>query len=1073
MKRVLALSLFVLLIIGSAPTTAHAALNEVVTYNGFAVDEQRNPFNGAHDLELRYFTIGDTTPLYRENFEAVPIKDGHFQVMLGQGQTGSDTASADLKDVFTQHPELSLEIRIGSTLLSPRIRILPAGHSIETRAMLSGAVSEDDEAHTKGYRAKNKRTAIQAVDLVPAKTARETPYSATHKSNPFLIDMDFLGVSEALRDMLHYEPQRQSKGDAPGREVNPLRHEDIFDRDGYRYGTRTEKIDDPLAAESQRSSGRATPGMIVDFEGISATGVAPPDTEGAVGPNHYIQVVNSAFRIYDKTGTPLTSLAQTNSLWSGAGGSCETNNSGDAIFLYDEQADRWVLTQFTLLAANAVCFAVSTTGDPTGTYYRYQFDAVRYPDYYKLGVWPDPGNNAYFMGTNTGAGGQYDIYAVDRANLIAGTTPRPVQYFQNHPNLLMPADLDGDNLPPTGTPGIFYTFRDGGESYFVPSSAIDTLDIWEFNVDWATPASSTFTLVQGIVPPELADFNWTICGFFNSDCLVQPGTSQKIDSASWWPMQRLQYRNFGSYETLVSSWTVDVLASGDHAAPRWFELRRTGGAWSMAFQGTLAPDSKHRWMPSAALDGSGNMAMGYSVLEASSTTYAGLRYATRTANSPTFDTEATQINGGGYVTGVNRWGDYASMEVDPSDDCTFWFTSEYIASSGSYTWNTRISSFKVPGCSGSVGLVATPPTRELCSSVGSTTYDITLSSPFTATTNLSVTGCPSGATCTFSPNPVVNPVAASILTISGLAGVAANTYTLAVTATDSVTPATTMSSNVYLTVYAGNPAAPSLTSPADGATGVSTTPTLAWSAVSDASSYELQVATDAGFTNIVATGIALTGTSHTLTSSLASNTMHFWRLRSVNDCGSSAFSAASDFTTVNTICFTAGVSIPDGSSSGVDDTGIVANSGTLTDLDVSIDISHTWVGDLVVTLTNESTGASVILIDQPGVPADTYGCSGDNISAVLDDEAGNPVEDECGSNPAISGTLIPNNLLSGFDGLELNGSWTLNVADVVGSFTGTFDSWCLLPSVESAPVQAIFSDGFESGNTSAWSSVIP
>ncbi len=1066
------MALFAVLAVGLTPFV-DADSSERVVFRGSAVDARQNPLVGTHDVVLRYYAAAGKTLLFQERFAAVQIDNGDFELLLGHGAAAQLEPAGDLATIFETYPEIEVEFEIGSVVQQPRIKVLPAGHSSESRDVFAGAVSDDDKGHIKGYRVKSAKTAVQTAVLRPAGTSSD-PYYATNKSNPFLVDMEFLGISQPLRDLPAVEPRRQEKGEAEGQEINPIRHEDLVDEDGIPYGTRTVKIDDPLAVESQRGSGRSTPGMLVDFAGIPATGYAPPDTEGAVGPNHYVQVVNVAFRIYDKTGAPLTNQAATNAIWAGAGGVCQSSNQGDAIFMYDEAADRWVFTQFTYPVANAVCFAVSTTSDPTGTFYLYQLNTVRIPDYYKLGVWPDPDNNAYFMGTNTGSAGQYDVYAIDRANLLAGTAPRAGQYFQNHANLLMPADLDGDTAPPAGSPGIFYTFRDGGESYFSPPSPVDTIDIWEFDVDWTTPANSTFTQVQQIVPPELADFNWSVCGFFVSSCLAQPGTSQRLDSASWWPMQRLQYRNFGSYETLAGSWTVDVLASGDHAAPRWFEMRRAGGgSWVMNQQGSFAPDSKHRWMPSAALDGSGNMAMGYSVMEASSTTYAGLRYATRAAGAADFDTEAIQINGSGSETGINRWGDYASMDVDPSDDCTFWFTSEYVATTGSFSWNTRISSFRLPNCTGSLGLSVSPPSREVCASDGSTTYDVTLVDPFVATTNLVVTGCPAGASCAFSPNPVVYPATTSVLTVSGLAGVAQNSYTMTVTATDSVNPATTMFTNVGLTVFPGNPAAPALTSPANGATDVSGTPTFTWAAASGATTYDLEVATDAAFSNIVVSQTGLTGTSYGLTVSLASSTEHFWRVRAFNPCGQSSWSAVFSFTTSTVICFSPGIAIPDNSPAGVDDPQSVATSGALIDLDVQLGITHTYVGDLMVSLTHDASGTSVVLIDRPGVPASTYGCSGNNIAVVLDDEASDPVEDACASDPAIGGTLIPTNALSAFDGLELSGGWTLNVSDHAGSDIGTLDSWCLIPSLAPPADPPFFADGFASGDTSAWTTTIP
>ena len=345
-------------------------------------------------------------------------------------------------------------------------------------------------------------------------------------------------------------------------------------------------------------------------------------------------------------------------------------------------------------------------------------------------------------------------------------------------------------------------------------------------------------------------------------------------------------------------------------------------------------------------------------------------------------------------------------------------------------------------------------------------------SPFDATTNLSVSGCPAGASCSFSPNPVVNPVNTSTLTISGLAAVTPNMYSITVTATDSVTPATTMSSDIELTVYVGTPVAPTLMIPADGTTGVSTTPTLSWAASADAILYALEVATDAGFSNIVESESALNGTSHTLTGPLSINTQYHWRMKAVNPCGPSAWSAAFNFTTknpvsVDPICSVPGVAIPDSNPGGVDDTVTFTDTGILVDLNLGAEITHTWIGDLIVTLTHEASGTSVVLIGQSS-------CDSYDISVTLDDEAADSVVGECEAGPAILGTFRPANPLSGFDGLELSGNWTLNVSDNVSSDTGTLDAWCLFPSIEGGGATGeIFSDGFESSDTSVWSATHP
>ncbi|MCP4901552.1 MAG: hypothetical protein GY906_31705, partial [bacterium] len=405
-------------------------------------------------------------------------------------------------------------------------------------------------------------------------------------------------------------------------------------------------------------------------------------------------------------------------------------------------------------------------------------------------------------------------------------------------------------------------------------------------------ANSSYTLVQEFIPPGFMEFNWSVCGFFVQDCLPQPDTSVGIDSASWWPMQRLQYRNFGSHETLAGSWTVDVTGTPDHAAPRWFELRRTSGDWSIEEQGTFAPDALHRWMPSAALDGDGNMAMGYSVV--STSVYPSLRYATRLAGSATFQDEAVLVAGGGSQThSSGRWGDYSSMEVDPSDDCTFWYTSEYIATTGTSPWQTRIGAFAVPSC---LGFGYSPLSHEVCTSIGSVEYSLILYDRFTGTTNLTLTGCPTGATCEFAPSSVIYPATTSTLTVSGLAGVAPGEYVLDVTATDASDGSNTITRSLSLVLFDGAPPPPSLSSPANGATDVSLVPTLEWAASTGAQEYDLQVASDPGFTSIVESQSGLTSLSHTL-AVLPQASTFYWRVRGTNPCGNGSWSTAFSFTT--------------------------------------------------------------------------------------------------------------------------------------------------------------------------------
>ena len=438
----------------------------------------------------------------------------------------------------------------------------------------------------------------------------------------------------------------------------------------------TEMID-PLVREPDEENPVRTPSPDLSFDGMSLQNGGsgwPPDTIGDVGPNHYVQMVNTSFAIFDKSGNTLSGPTNINQLWQGQGNACERCNDGDPVVLYDPLADRWLLSQFAVCETPYYeCIAISQTSDPTGAYYLYAFEINDYlPDYPKFGVWPD----AYYMSANESDVG---AYAFDRERMLQGQTAT-YQKFERTGNFMLPSDLDGSTSPPSGAPNYFYTMKTG-----------NILEIWEFHVDFTTPSNSTFSLSQTL---STSPFNYGVCGF-SWDCIPQKGTSQRLDVISEWPMWRLQYRNFTTHATLVGNFTVDVADFSNHAGIRWFELRKTGsGSWSIYQEGTHSPDAHHRWMGSAAMDGNGNIALGYSV--SSTTLFPAIRYATRLASDAagTLQSETTLMAGTASQTSINRWGDYSSMNVDPSDDTTFWYTNEYLTSSAQ-GWRTRIGKFKI------------------------------------------------------------------------------------------------------------------------------------------------------------------------------------------------------------------------------------------------------------------------------------------------------------------------------------------------------------------------------------------
>jgi len=415
---------------------------------------------------------------------------------------------------------------------------------------------------------------------------------------------------------------------------------------------------------------------------------APPDTNGAVGATQYVQWVNESFAVFNKsTGALVMGPTAGNTLWSGFGGGCQTNNDGDPIVQYDKAAGRWVFTQFSVSTTPFLqCVAVSTTSDATGSYNRYSFNygSTGFPDYPKLGVWPD----AYYISFNIFTGNTFSgakVCAYDRASMLSGALATQ-QCFQLSSSFggLLPSDLDGSTAPPAGSPNVFVNF------------GTNSLNLWRFHVDFATPANSTLT---GPINLPVAAFSPACSG--GGACIPQPSTRQKLDSLADRLMYRLAYRNFASHESWVVNHSVTVGTSkrNSHVGVRWYELQNLNTAPTVFQQGTFSPDSTFRWMGSVAMDKQGNIAVGYSA--SSSSVFPSVRFSGRLPNDPlgTLEAENTiKIGGGSQLPNLARWGDYSAISVDPVDDCTFFYTNEYLKSSGTFNWSTQIASFKFTGC---------------------------------------------------------------------------------------------------------------------------------------------------------------------------------------------------------------------------------------------------------------------------------------------------------------------------------------------------------------------------------------
>jgi hypothetical protein len=473
---------------------------------------------------------------------------------------------------------------------------------------------------------------------------------------------------------------------------------------------------------------------LLTFEGLSNQDnfdlygfrVNPPDPNGEVGPNHYVEIINLVFAVYDKQGNRLTGPTKLGDLWTGFAIPDCTDPSGDPVVVYDQLEDRWLLSQFTTRGPTFYnCVAISQTGDPTGAYFRYAFSTgVNFPDYPKYGLW----RNSYIITTREfGPTVEYGIgvYALERDKMLAGDpNARVVRFFidgtplRSNPLIgdgLLPPDIEGRRMPANDAPAPLVGTQDDNASY---GATFDALNIWELSVKWqANPVASIVLKTQ--LPVASFDSIFP-CGLFagqtSRDCLPQPGVpptaNNLLDILSYRqrPTFRLAYRNFRTYESLVTNQSVEALPGV--AGARWYEIRRINGTYSVYQQGTYAPgDGVHRWMGSVAMDKNGNMALGYSVVNgdapgSGTEVYPGIRYTGRLSGDPLGQMtlgEGTIIDGSGIQRTANsRWGDYTDMTVDPTDDCTFWYVNEYYTAAGQASstagWQTRIASFKLPGC---------------------------------------------------------------------------------------------------------------------------------------------------------------------------------------------------------------------------------------------------------------------------------------------------------------------------------------------------------------------------------------
>ncbi len=828
----------------------------------------------------------------------------------------------------------------------------------------------------------------------------------------------------------------------------------------------------------------------MDNTAVLGTTFAPSDSIGDVGPNHYVQMTNTLVRVFNKDGTPAAAPFRLSSLTSVVGGPCANVDDGDPIVNYDPLADRWVLSQFcTDPTPGHQLFAVSKTSDPTGAYYVYDFvhPNNKFQDYPHVAVWPD----AYYMSANQFIGDTYSgagAFAFDRVKMLQGDPTASYIYFDEFaicPTCggQLPTDLDGTITPPEGMGNLFMEFRATEFGDFT-----DGLRIFEFKANFDNPTASTFTQVGTDLALAPFDGNSPI----SRSCVEQPGTSIGLDCVADRMMHRIAYRNLGTIASPVNSWVLNFTvnvggASGSSMATyqagiRWAELRRPGsfGGLTVNQQGTQATNpgtpagGTNLWMGSIAQDASGNIFLGYSTSgSATPDDFPSIKYAGRLSTDPPNTMgqgEAVGHAGTGFQSGAgSRWGDYSSASVDPSDECTFWYTQGYRAAAHNFSpfnWTTRIiGGIRLQGC--------VTPERGAVSGVVSTCSSglpvsnalVSLPGGFVATTNgighYTIINVPVGVTSVSATKSggfdLVTNAGISVtsgtttgvdLCLSGIPVLAKETVTLI---SESCLPANGIidpGETVTIALPVSNAGAANTVDSVGTlqATGGVTSPGAAQSygaiiAGGPAITRDFTFTADPGL---------LCGTNLTVTVDHQDGDRDLGSVVYTLPTGAAGEAHVTSYTGP-------AVSVPDNDPVGVNISLAVSGvGGAVADINFRFDaaaegvcdaalgntnaaMDHTFIGDLNFRLTSPE-GTSVTIMSQRGGTRDNI------CSTLLDDDGGfaslSTVTSASGQ--FLSGNFAPDNPLSAFDGEDPNGIWVLNVSDTASIDTGSMRRFSLV-----------------------------
>ena len=450
-------------------------------------------------------------------------------------------------------------------------------------------------------------------------------------------------------------------------------------------------------------TGRVLPGPepAADAAGRGGAGRGGIDMSLAVGPDYIFEVLGGNFAIFSKkgkkyqtTGKLIYGPAPNDTLFAGFGNRCKITNNSDTVVRYDQLADRWlfVLPVFAQPAPFAMCYAVSATSDPLGSYYRYEFQRPLFPDYPRPAIWPD----GYYNPTSTSDNMLPDVITqkhdciADRNKMLKGL-PATEQCVVFDGNVFMlNATVEGKRLPPAGAPNIMMST---GGTQLLKHFEDDGIYYYKVHVDWNDPSKTSVSSPQKIA---VAPYHY-LCDGQLSNCVSQPGTERRLDSQGDKLIEQLVYRRFGDHEAILAGHSVDTVAKG--GGVRWYEFRLDKQRNPELYQqGTYAPGGFYRWLGSLAFDRRGGIGLGYSF--GGDPNYPGQRVTARMANDPlgqfTYH-ESVLAEGAASQTGSLRWEDYTNIVIDPSDDCTFWFVGNYLKS-GATSSTTHIGAFQMPGC---------------------------------------------------------------------------------------------------------------------------------------------------------------------------------------------------------------------------------------------------------------------------------------------------------------------------------------------------------------------------------------